>query len=63
MRMPHSGLIIAFPLATMHMVKSAVYAFCARASAPVTSVTKAWKSCCICYTMPPELELTAALLG
>jgi hypothetical protein len=38
MRMPHSGLIIGFPLATMHRGKSAVYASCACASAPVTSV-------------------------
>jgi hypothetical protein len=61
--MPYSGLIIGFPLATMHLVHSAVYAFCAYASAQVTSVTKAWKSCCICCTISSELELMAALLG
>jgi hypothetical protein len=61
--MPHSGLIIGFPLATMPRGKSAVYACCAWVPAPVTSVTKAWKSYCICCTMASELELMAALLG
>ena len=39
------------------------YAFCARVSAPVMSVTKAWQSFGICCTISCELEAVAALLG